>query len=104
MVDLLLDLGYNALDLVGPTLVAMLVVPLFGLLKTKVLPWLGGLPAVAQRILVLVLASGLTWLGTALNVALPTDLSLFAEADVGALLSASLAWSLHAWGKKGEGG
>jgi len=98
-----LSLLMGLVNLAGPVLVALLVVPLYQLLKKRVLPWLDSLPAPVQRLAVLLVAALLTWLGTMLNVVLPTDLAFFAEADVSALLSAALAWCLHAWGKAKEG-
>jgi len=96
--DALWSILLGAGDLLGPVLVAMLTVPIMGYLK-RAAGWIDGLAAGFQQILVVLIAAGLTWLGVMLNVALPTDLSLFAEADVSALLSAAMAYGIHA-GKK----
>lgn len=86
------------LGLVGPMLVALLTVPLMAGLK-KAVTLLGKLPPVAQQVLVLLISFGLTQLGALLNVAIPTDLTLFADSDVNALLSAALAMAIHAGAK-----
>jgi len=90
-----MDIISKLLELVGPTVVALATVPLMGLLK-KGLALLDKAPAMLQQILVILIAFGLTQLGGVVNVALPTDLSLFTESDLGALLSAGMAMAIHA--------
>lgn len=86
------------LQVLGPTLVGILTVPLFGLIK-KLITALDGLPAWTQQILAVVIAGGLTALGSALQVTLPTDLHLFASPDVSALISGAIALAVHAGSK-----
>jgi hypothetical protein len=86
------------LEFIGPTLVGILVVPIFGWIKYWA-PWLGNRPPWLQQILVVLSAVVLTTLGTFLNVALPTDISLFTEVDVSAAISAAISMAAHA-GKK----
>jgi hypothetical protein len=62
-----------------------------------------GFPATVQRALVLLIAAGLTWVGGAIGVALPTDLAMLGEADVSAglmsVLSMVIAMAFHAGDK-----
>lgn len=86
------------LELLGPTLVGIVTVPVFGYLK-KLLVVIDRQAAWLQQILVVLVAAGLSWLGGVLDVALPGGLSFFTEGDVNALLAAALALAIHA-GKK----
>lgn len=95
-----LEILLGGANLLGPIIVAMLTVPLMGWLK-RVAGWIDGLAAGFQQILVVLIAAGLTWLGATLNVVIPVDLALFAEADVSALLSAAMAYGIHAGKKAG---
>ena len=101
MLDQLLAILLNGGEYIGPALVAVLVVPIFGELK-KAVRWLGGLPSLVQRIAVLIVAALLTYLGAWLNVALPTDIHLFQSADVSAVLSALFSMLIHADIKRGR--
>lgn len=94
----MLDLVFQALELLGPTLVGILTVPVFGAIK-KGAAFVDNLPAWVQQIAVVVVAGALSAVGTQLDVLLPGSLSLFAESDVSALLSAAMAYGIHA-GKK----
>lgn len=93
-----MDIALKMLELIGPTLVAILTVPLLGWVK-KVVQIIDAFPPWAQQILAVLMAFGLTQLGTFLNVQLPTELSLFTESSASALLSAAMAFGIHA-GKK----
>lgn len=102
MVDLLLQLA----ELVGPVVIAAIVVPLYGYVK-KIVVALDGLPAIIQQVLVILIAAVLTWVGAQINVALPTDLALFTEADLAAGLAGALSLILHNAAKTralGDGG
>lgn len=63
-----------------------------------------GFPAAIQRMLVLVIAAGLTWLGNWLGIEIPTDLAMVGETDVSAVLMAlgsmGLAVAFHSGDKK----
>ena len=73
--------------------------PVFGLIK-KTVAWLDTLPAWIQQIAVVLVAAALSVVGTALDTLLPGSLSLFTEADVSALLSAAMAFGIHAGRKR----
>ena len=93
-----MDIALKFLELLGPTLVGILTVPLFAQLKKlvavidKMAPWI-------QQILVIILAAALSYLGALTNTVLPESLSLFVEADIAALLSGVLAIAVHAGDK-----
>ena len=89
------------LKLLGPVLVSILTVPLMGLIKQG-LAFVDRLSPNFQRLVVLILTFFLTQLGLFLNVATPEDITLFAESDLSALLSAALALAIHA-GNKAKG-
>lgn len=99
--DLLLTL-FDGVEFVGPAVVGIITVPLFSLVK-RYLSWVDKAPAWTKQILVVVTAGVLTYLGSLLNVVLPTDVALFGEPEVSALLSAAMAYGIHA-GKKAAGG
>ena len=86
---------FDGLEFVGPTLVAILTVPLFALVK-RYQAWVGNLPSWVQQMIVVAVAGTLTWIGTLLNVVLPTDLSVFGEPEISTLLSAAMAYGIHA--------
>lgn len=90
MTDLLLQLA----ELIGPVIVAAIVVPGYGYVKKAVVA-LDKLPAIVQQVLVIFIAAILSWAGAQIGVALPTDLSLFTEADLAAGLSGALSLILH---------
>lgn len=93
--EMFLEILMGGAALLGPTIVALLTVPIMGKLK-KAVRWIDNLAAGFKQILVVLIAAGLTWLGATINVALPVDLSLFTEADISALLSAAMALGIHA--------
>ena len=95
-----MDIIWQLVQLIGPAVVAWLTVPLLGQLKKAVVA-IDKLPSVAQQLIAILMAYGLTLLGGFLSVALPTELALFGEADVSALLSAAMAFAIHA-GKKAK--
>lgn len=86
----------SGLEFIGPLLVAALTVPLMGYLRRFIVALDGAGPRVKQAV-VIVMAGVLTWLGQALNVALPVDLLVFASdsAHLSAALSAFLAFGIH---------
>jgi hypothetical protein len=90
MTDLLLQLA----ELIGPVVIAALVVPLYGYIK-KIVVALDKLPALIQQVLVIFIAAILTWAGAQINVALPTDLALFTDADLAAGLAGALSLLIH---------
>lgn len=62
-----------------------------------------GFPATVQRLLLLGVAAGLTWLGATLGIQLPTDLAMVGQEDVSHILQALfamlLAMGIHAGDK-----
>ena len=95
MEEMSLEYLIRLTELLGPTLVAILTVPVMSGLK-RLWGWIGSLPPWVQQLLVVLLAAVFTEIGTLLNVALPADVSLFTEADWSALLSAAMAYGIHA--------
>lgn len=95
MVDILLEL----LAFAGPTIAAVLTVPILNGIK-RLVSLIDDAPAVVKQLLAVVIAFGLTKLGGAINVALPTELSLFTGEDVEGLVSAGIAMAIHAGQKK----
>lgn len=95
------ELGFGLLELLGPTIVGILTVPVMNGIK-RLVSFVDGWPAALQQITAVLIAVGLTELGQLLSVALPGDLALFTGADVEALLSAAMAFGIHA-GKKARG-
>ena len=86
---------FDGFEFVGPTLVAILTVPLFSLVK-KYQAWVDALPAWVKQVIVVAVAGLLTWIGTFLNVILPTDLAIFGSPEISTLLSAAMAYGIHA--------
>jgi len=97
--EMVLDVLIKLAELLGPTIVALLTVPLMGVIK-RLSVKVDGSPAALKQIMVVLIAAGLTLGGGYLNLALPETLSLFGEADVSALLSAAMAMGIHAGKKK----
>ena len=95
----LLGMLSTVLTIVGPTLVGILTVPAFDLIKA-ITNLRGKLPAWAQQLLVPLLAYGLTWLGSLTSMVLPETLQLFTGENVSALLSAAMAFGIKAAQKK----
>lgn len=83
------------LEMLGPTLVAILTVPLMGVFK-RLVTFLDTLPAWAQQMITVVIAFGLTQLGAMTNMVLPEAFHLFGDADVAGLISAGMAFAIHA--------
>lgn len=94
-----MDILFELLSLLGPTLVALLTVPIMQGLKSAV-TFLDNSPAAVKQIIVVLIAFGLTKLGEFLNLTLPGELTLFTGEDIGALLSAGLSMAIHAGKKK----
>lgn len=101
LTQLLLAL-FDGLTYIGPVVVGIVVVPLYSYFK-KFLKVLDSWPAFVQQIIVAVFAALMTWLGTLLNVVLPTDMALFGQPELSALLSSAIAYGIHA-GKKARTG
>jgi len=97
----MLTLLSSLLELLGPLLVGLLTVPIMGLVKQAV-GFLDSMPAAVQQIVAVLIAFGLTQLGGLANTILPEGLALFTGADIEALLSAGIAFAVHA-GKKAAG-
>ena len=91
----------NWLVYLGPTLVGILTVPLYSLVK-KYLTWLNSRPPWLQQIIVVIVAVLLTSIGTAFDVNLPENLRLFSENDINSLISAAMAYGIHAGKKHSE--
>ena len=83
------------LTILGPTLVGILSVPLWDVIKLAT-NLKGKLPAWAQQLTVPLLAYGLTWVGALTNVILPESLELFTAEHTSALLSAAMAFGIKA--------
>jgi len=86
---------------IGPTVVAILTVPLMRGIK-YVVTVVDKLPAWVQQLVTVVLAFGLTQLGALTNMVLPESLHLFTDADVAGLISAGMAFAIHAGQKAKE--
>ena len=87
------------LELLGPTLVGLATVPAMSVVK-YIVHAIDRLPAAAQQILAVLIAYGLAQLGTLTNLVLPETLHLFSGETVDALLSAAMAFGIHAGKKK----
>lgn len=85
----------GALTIIGPTIVAIVAVPTWDLLK-RVTSLKDKLPAIVQQIMVPLLAYGLTWLGALTNTILPESLELFTPDHIYALMSAAMAFGIKA--------
>jgi hypothetical protein len=94
-----MEMLFELLSLLGPTLVALLTVPIMNGLK-RFVSFIDNSHPVLKQVFVVVIAFGLTKLGEVANVALPGELSLFTGDDIGALLSAGLSMAIHAGQKK----
>lgn len=90
----------QGLELLGPTLVALLTVPALGAIKRAV-AFVDGWPAWAQQLSAVLIAAGLTQLGGLTSTVLPESLQLFTGENIEALLSAAMAFGIHA-GKKAK--
>ena len=90
----------QGLELLGPTIVALLTVPALGGIK-KIATFVDGWPSWAQQLSAVLIAAGLTQLGGLTNTVLPESLQLFTGENVEALLSAAMAFGIHA-GKKAK--
>ena len=90
----------QGLELLGPTLVALLTVPALAGLK-YVVTFIDGWPAWAQQISAVLIAAGLAKLGALTNLVLPESLHLFTGETVEGLLAAAMAFGVHA-GKKAK--
>lgn len=91
------------LELVGPTLVALLTVPVLAGVK-YVVTAIDGWPAPIQQMLAVLVAAGLAQLGALTNLVLPETLQLFTGETVEALLAAAMAFGVHAGKKAREAG
>ena len=77
--------------------------PLIGILTVYVMmglkyvqQWIGKMNAVLQQMLVPLIAYGLTWLSSLLEVVVPLDLGLWTEPTTSAAISAGVAYAIHA--------
>ena len=95
--DMLLELA----SLIGPTVAGLLTVPILSGIK-RLVTVIDRAPAAVKQVLAILIAFGLTKLGELAQVALPGELSLFTGSDVEALLSAAIAFGVHA-GQKARG-
>jgi hypothetical protein len=93
---------FDGISYIGPIVVGILVVPIYGYFK-KFVTLVDSWPAYIQQIVVAAFAGLMTWLGTHLNIVLPTDMALFGEPQISALLSSAIAFGVHA-GKKAKTG
>lgn len=88
----------DSVEMLGPVLVAMLTVPIQAGVK-RLASVMDKLPAWVQQLLTLVIAWVLTQAGSTVNPVLPEPVQLFSASDTSALISAGMAWAIHA-GKK----
>lgn len=85
----------NLLEFVGPTLVAITTVWLMDWMK-RFVSLIDRLNPTLKRVVVILIAYGLTRLAQLVGTAVPTDLAAFTESDISALLSAAMAYAIHA--------
>lgn len=97
-----MDVLFEFLTYVGPTVAAILTVPILDGIK-RLVGLVDQAPAMLKQLLAVAIAFGLTKLGSFLEVAIPTHLELFTGSDVEALVSAAIAMAIHA-GKKASSG
>ena len=90
-----MDVTFEMLEALGPTIVAVLTVPTMKGVK-YVVHYVDTMPAWSQQIITVLLAFWMTKLGVWLNVAMPGDVMLFGEQEVSAVLSAGMAMAMHA--------
>ena len=83
------------LEMLGPTVVAILTVPIMSGLKYLV-TFVDNLPAWAQQISTVFIAFGLSKVGALTSLVLPETLHVFGDSDVAALISAGMAFAIHA--------
>ncbi len=88
----------QALELLGPTLVGIITVPLMSGVK-YVAHFIDRWPAWGQQLGTVGIAFGLSQLGVLTNTILPDAFHLFTDADMSALISSGMAFAIHA-GKK----
>lgn len=93
-----MDIIISILETLGPVIIGLITVPVFGYVKRAVAvvdalaPWL-------QRIAVVLVASGITYVSGLVNVVLPESLALWTPETVDALFSGLLAIAAHAGNK-----
>ncbi len=90
-----MDTMLELLTMLGPTIVAILTVPLMRGIKFTVTV-VDGWPPAVQQIMTVVLAFGLSKLGALTNLVFPEAFHLFGEGDAAALISAGMAFAIHA--------
>lgn len=94
--DILLGLA----ETLAPLIIGMLTVPVMNTLK-KAVVFVDNLSAPVQQIVVVLIAWGLTHLTSLTNVVLPESLHLVTGDHIEALLSAAIAFGIHA-GKRAK--
>ena len=95
---------YRTLELLAVPAVGVLTVYLMAGVK-RLVGWVDRLPVLVQQLVVLVIAAAVTWLGVFFGVeGLPTDLTLWTDPNASALLSALVAFALHAAQKRRTNG
>jgi len=90
----------SILEIIAHPLVAILTVVVMTGIK-RLVAWVDSLAPYAQQIIVVLLAYVFTQLGAWATLPLPTELALFTEVDVSALLNAAMAYGIHA-GKRAK--
>ena len=101
MLDFILASLPDLVSWLGPAIVGLLTVPLWGKIK-GFREWIGRINAPFQRLIVIVLAGAITWIGGQLGLALPGEIALWEPDTVSALLAAAIAFGAHAGDKKRE--
>jgi len=95
MLELVLAILITLAEVLAPVIVGILTVPLTDSLK-KGLGWIKERPPWVVQVLVPLVALGLTYLSKLVGVALPTDLWLWEQPEVAAVLAAAIAFAIHA--------
>lgn len=94
-----MDLLYELVAYIGPTLAAIVTVPLFDWFQ-DLIGLLDRLPAWAKQLAAVTIAFFLTKAGELANVAVPTDIQVFSGDDLEGLIAGGIAMAIHA-GKRG---
>ena len=98
--DTVVNVLVEVLDVLHEPLVGLLTVYAMAGLKV-VQTWIGRLPGAVQSMIVPLVAWGLTYVSSFLALVLPTDLALWTDINVSAVMSAGIAMAIHA-GRKAK--
>jgi hypothetical protein len=93
-----MDIVIGLLETLGPVIIGLITVPIFGYVK-KAVGFLDNLAPWIQRIAVVLVATGITYVSGLVNVVLPDSLALWTPETIDALFSGLLAIAAHAGNK-----